>query len=128
MTSGHTHSELARARITVNRQAPRDIGQREVFVALDGKEFAIMRYGDVVTRETEPGPHLLRVHNTMIWKKIEIELQPGEHAHFTVVNRSGWGTYAMAAVLGAGPVYLDVERTTDFEEGPAGRRTNHIAR
>jgi len=68
------------------------------------------------------------VHNTMIWKKIEIELQPGEHAHYTDVNRSGWGTYAMAAVLGAGPVYLDVERTTDFEEGPAGRRTNHIAR
>lgn len=115
---------LARTRITVSRQAPRDIGQREVFVALDGKEFAIMRYGDVVTRDAEPGPHLLRVHNTMIWKRIEIELRPGEHAHFTVVNRPGWGTYAIASVLGAGPVYLDVERNADLHTDTAQPNRN----
>jgi len=102
-----------RPRITVSRQAPGDIGQREVFVALDGKDFAILQYGDEVTRETEPGTHLLRIHNTMIWKRIDLELRSGEQVRFTVVNRAGWGTYAMAAVLGAGPVYLDVRLDVD---------------
>jgi len=100
--------QSGQARITVSRQRPGDIGQREVFVALDGKEFAILQYGDAVTRDIESGHHLLRFHNTLFWKRIEVDLRPGEHAHFTVLNRAGWGTYAMASVLGAGPVYLDV--------------------
>ena len=89
-----------------------DIGQREVFVALDGNEFGILQFGDTVTRDIEPGHHVLRFHNTLFWKKGELDLQPGEHAHFSVVNRAGWGTYGIASVLGAGPVYLDVVRTS----------------
>jgi hypothetical protein len=100
-------------RITVSRQAKGDIGLREVFVALDGKEFAILQYGDAATREVEAGTHLLRIHNTLIWKRIELTLRPGEHLRFTVVNRAGWGTYALASVLGAGPVYLDVRQDAD---------------
>jgi len=105
--------EDVKPRITVSRRAPGDIGLREVFVALDGKEFAILQHGDAATRETEPGTHRLRIHNTLIWKRIDLELRPGEHIRFTVVNRAGWGTYAMAAVLGVGPVYLDVRQDAD---------------
>ena len=103
----------ARARITVTRNAPNDIGQRELFVSLDCTELAIMRFGEAVTREVEPGRHRLRVHNTLIWKNVEIDLQPGEHARFTAINRAGWGTYGIATVLGAGPIYLTVEREAD---------------
>lgn len=103
----------AQARITVTRNAPNDIGQRELFVSLDGTELATMRFGEAVTREVQPGRHRLRVHNTLIWKNVEIDLRPGEHARFTAINRAGWGTYGIATVLGAGPIYLTVEREAD---------------
>ena len=98
------------ATLTFSRTAPNDIGQREVFISLDGRELAIMKFGETVTRAVPPGRHLIRIHNTLFWKKIELDLQPGEQASFQIVNRSGWGTYALASVLGAGPIYLDIHR------------------
>ena len=41
---------------------------------------------------------------------LELDLQPGEDARFSVINKPGFGTYAMMAVIGAGPVYLVFER------------------
>ncbi len=98
------------ARVTVTRTSPKDIGQREIFVSFDGQEMAIMRFGETATREVEPGAHLLSIHNTLFRRKFELTLGPGEHARFAVVNRAGWGTYAIASVLGAGPIYMDIER------------------
>jgi hypothetical protein len=99
-----------KTRLTVTRRQPGDIGQREVFVSLDGKEFAILRHGDSITKDVEPGAHQLRMHNTLFWKTLQLELKPGEHAAFNVLNRAGWGTYGIATVLGAGPIYLEIER------------------
>jgi hypothetical protein len=98
------------ARITISRQAKDDIGQREIYVSLDGDELAILRHGDTVTREVAAGPHRLRVHNTLFRKALDLNLSAGEDARFTVVNKAGWGTYGMASVLGAGPIYLSLER------------------
>ena len=103
---------MPEATLTFSRTSLKDIGQREVFISLDGQELAIMKFGDTVTRPVAPGPHLVRIHNTLFWKKIELDLQPGDHAAFQIVNRSGWGTYALASVLGAGPIYLDIHRVT----------------
>lgn len=100
----------AQARITLTRQSQKDIGQREIFASLDGDELAILRHGESVTREVDPGPHELRVHNTLFRKRADLVLAPGEHARFNVVNRPGWGTYTMMTILGAGPVYLELER------------------
>lgn len=97
------------ARLTIRRQSPDDIQQREVFVSLDGAEFAILRYGDSVTREVAPGSHELRAHNTLFRQRRELQVSPGEHVRFHVVNRPGWGTYALMSVLGAGPLYLSLE-------------------
>ncbi len=102
----------AKTQITVTRRSAGDIGQREVFVALDGEEFAILRYGDSVTKEVKPGTHLIRAHNTLLWKKLTIDVHPGEHVRFTTINRAGWGTYGIATVLGAGPLYLTFEQDT----------------
>jgi hypothetical protein len=52
----------------------------------------------------------LRAHNTLIRKVLEVTLAPDEHARFTVINKSGWGTYALMSVLGAGPLYLTFTR------------------
>ena len=101
------------ARITVSRQSPDDIRQRQVVLKLDGEPWAKLLYGDTATREVEPGPHRLRVHNTLVWKTVDMDLPRGEHARFTVANRAGWGTYWMVGIFGAGPLYVTVTREPD---------------
>lgn len=81
-------------------------------MSIDGEELAILRYGDSATRELAAGRHELRAHNTLFRKGVDVELAPDEDAHFTIVNKAGWGTYAMMSVLGAGPLYLTIERTS----------------
>lgn len=102
----------AKARITVRRQSPDDLGYRQIFIYLDGADFALLKHGGEATREVDAGRHLLKVYNTLFWKNIELDLQPGEHARFSVVNRAGWGTFFLAGMLGAGPIYLTVQRET----------------
>jgi hypothetical protein len=103
-------SPPANARITVSRQSKDDLGQREIYLHLDGEELAILRHGESVTREVPPGVHRLRAHNTLFRKTLELDLTPGEDARFIVINKPGFGTYSMMAVFGAGPVYLVFER------------------
>jgi hypothetical protein len=99
--------------ITVSRQAPDDVGFREVFLSVDGNDVAILRYGDTVSHELSAGPHRIQAHNTLIWKTRHVVLQPGEHARFTAINRAGWGTFGFLMFLGAAPVYLTFEREQD---------------
>jgi len=100
-----------KARISVARQSADDVGYRQIFVSLDDEDFAVLRHGGSATREIEAGPHVLKVHNTLFRKRIELEFRPGEHARFVVVNRAGFATNFLTGILGAGPVYLTVERT-----------------
>jgi hypothetical protein len=97
--------------VTVTRRSPNDVKQRQVFVSVDGERFAVLNFGESASRELSPGRHVLRAHNTLVWKTIECELAPGEQAQFSVVNRPGFGTYAMLSLLGTGPIYLTFERT-----------------
>ncbi len=101
------------ASITVSRSAESDVGFREVFVQVDGKDLAILRYGDSISHELPAGPHRIRAHNTLFWKTHDIVLQPGEHARFIAINRAGWGTFGMLMMLGAAPVYLTFERVKE---------------
>ena len=102
------------ATITVRRQSKEDVGYREISVSLDGESLGILQHGDVITRETTPGPHRLRAHNTLFWKTLEFTLAVDEHASFIAINRAGFGTYSVLAFfmgfLGAGPFYLTFER------------------
>lgn len=98
------------ARITVSRQAPADVRQRQLVVSIDGETVATLLFGDAVTREVEAGDHRIRVHNTLVWKTLDVTLAPGEHATFSAVNRAGWGTYSMLSLLGVGPLYVSLER------------------
>ena len=98
------------ATVTVSRQSPEDCGIREVFVSVDGEEFAILAHGESVTREIPAGPHRIRAHNTLFWKTHDLVLQPGEHARFTAINKAGWGSFGFLMVLGASPLYLTFER------------------
>jgi hypothetical protein len=99
------------ATITVRRQSKEDVGYREIYVSLDGESLGILQHGEVITRETTPGPHRLRAHNTLFWKTLEFTLAVDEHARFIAINRAGFGTYSVLAFfMGGGPFYLTFER------------------
>ena len=98
------------ARVTVTRNSPADAQERQVVVSIDGVKAATLMFGGSVTRELEPGRHRLRVHNTLVWKTAHFEVNDGEHASFTVVNRPGGSTNGLLTILGARPLYLDLTR------------------
>ena len=98
------------ASITVSREAPNDVGFREVYLSVDGEQIAILQYGERITHELPAGPHRIRAHNTLFWKTHDVVLQPGEHARFIAINRAGFGTFGFMVFLGASPVYLTFER------------------
>lgn len=98
------------ALLTVSRTSPEDVRERQVILTLDGQPFATLLYGQTASRPVAPGPHRLRANNTLVWKTVDLELAPGESAHFDVVNRPGPGTRALVAMLGVGPIYLSLGR------------------
>jgi hypothetical protein len=102
--------ETTSCRITVSRRHQKDVQDRQIVLSLDGEPLATLLFGEEITRELAPGTHRLRAHNTLFWKTRDVELQPGEHARFVVVNEPGFGTYSLLGLLGAGPLYLTFER------------------
>lgn len=98
------------SQLTVTRASPADAKQRQVIVKLDGEPFSVLLFGQSVTRVTEPGSHQLRFDNTWVKKTVEFRIGEGEHVTYTVTNRAGRFTWWMVAALGAGPMYLTVER------------------
>ena len=99
--------------ITVSRTAADDVGFREIYVSVDGKDVGILRWGETITHELPAGPHQIRAHNTLFWKTRSVVLQPGEHARFRAINKAGWGTFGFLIFLGASPLYLTFERELD---------------
>jgi len=98
------------SRLTVTRNSPADVQQRQVIVKLDGERFAVLLYDESATQEIEPGDHQLRFDNTWIKKTIEFHIADGEQVTYNVINRAGRLTWWMVAALGAGPMYLTIER------------------
>jgi hypothetical protein len=105
-----TTPDTGPARLTISRRSPKDVRTRQVVIALDGATVATLLFGEEYSTEITAGPHTLRVHNTLVWKTVNFEAKPGDHIRFTVVNRTGWGTWWMLSLFGAGPLYLTVER------------------
>lgn len=103
---------MTSGRVTVTRRSDEDARERQVVVAIDGEKIATLMFGGAITRELAPGKHRLRAHNTLVWKTLEFDLAPGEHVAFSVINRPGRGTFGLLSVLGARPLYLDVQRET----------------
>ena len=111
------------ASVTITRTSQADYQTRQLVVSIDGRRVGTLLWGDTLTCHPEPGPHTLRVHNTLVWKTVEVELAPGEHAEFTVTNRPGWGTYSMLGMLGVGPLYVSVTRVDPSVPGPSVPRS-----
>ena len=84
--------------------------QRQVIIKLDGKWIADLLYGKTLTKTIEPGRHEILFNNTWKKKKEVFEVAPGGHVKFRIINKTGRFTWALVATLGAGPMYISVER------------------
>jgi hypothetical protein len=102
--------DLFPATVTVTRTSESDFKSRQLIVWIDGERVATLLWGDSITTELQPGPHRVRVSNTLVWKTIEFELRPGEQVFFEAINRTGPGTFPMLVVFGAGPLYVTLKR------------------
>lgn len=81
-----------------------------MIVKLDGEPFATLLYGRTAAKTIAPGRHKLNVNNTFVWKNLEFSVAPGEDVTFQLINRSGKFTWFLVALLGAGPMYITIER------------------
>ena len=102
--------EPASARVTITRKDAGDVRDRQIVVSVDGEKLGTLMFGEEASREIAPGPHRVKAHNTLFWKNLDVDLQPGEHARFVVANRAGSGTLSLLGILGVGPLYLTFER------------------
>ncbi|CAN5690239.1 hypothetical protein BH24ACI4_BH24ACI4_08620 [soil metagenome] len=98
------------ATVTITRTSEEDYQTRQVVASIDGIHAGTLLWGDSVTCELEPGPHRIRVHNTLVWKTVDFVLAPGEQVYYEVVNRRGFGTLLLTILLGVGPLYVTVRR------------------
>lgn len=96
--------------ITIARTHASDVGMRQLVITLDGESLGDLLFGESVQRDVAPGPHRLRVSNTLVWKTLEFEVKPGEQVRFEAINRAGKLTYPLLVLLGAAPLWVAVHR------------------
>ena len=106
---------LPPTQVTIHRTSPLDEQSRQIYCAVDGHWVATLTFGRTHTHEIPPGRHSLRVHNTLMWKTLEFEVEPGAHIHFTVANRADRTYYPLIWMFGVAPLWLVVERGAPFE-------------
>jgi len=102
--------QLTPATVTVTRTSDEDFKQRQLIVYFDGQKIETLLFGDSVSRDIDPGPHSLRVSNTLVWKTVDFVAAPGEQIFFEIINRPGFGTYPMLMILGVGPLFVTIRR------------------
>lgn len=98
------------ATVTVTRTSEDDFKSRQLIVWLDGMRTATLLWGDSITIDVDPGPHRVRISNTLVWKTIEFQVEPAQQVFFEAINRIGVGTITMMMLLGVAPLYLTVRR------------------
>ena len=95
-------------RLTIHRTFNEDEGSRQIVCALDGTRIGQVLFGQCLCVEVVPGPHFLRVHNTLVWKTVSFDALPGSHTHVTVWNRRWAGYYTYMMFFGPAPLLLGV--------------------
>jgi len=100
----------AQAQITVVRNSPKDVQQRQIVVKLDGERAGELMYGETMTIPVKAGHHRLIVDNTWNRKTVELDVAAGEHVKFRTTSQAGRWTWFLVSMLGAGPIYVSIER------------------
>jgi len=98
--------------VTIARTHTSDVGLRQLVITLDGERLGDLLFGESIQRDVAPGPHRLRVSNTLVWKTLEFDVKPGEQVRFDAINRAGKLTYPLLFIFGAAPLYVTVKRVS----------------
>ncbi len=98
------------AMLTVRRTAGDDVQDRQVYLSLDGEEWATIYYGNELTREIAPGRHHLKANNTLVRRTVEFDVKPGEHVRYQCINRAHWTAMLFMAFLGAAVLTVKLVR------------------
>jgi hypothetical protein len=101
---------LAPTMLTIERTSPQDVKVRQVIVSLDGKKIGTLLHGQRLTKEIPPGRHKLRANNTLVWKTVEFDAEPGTTVRYTCVNRAPASLYFMLFLFGVAPLYVTLNR------------------
>lgn len=96
--------------VTITRTSERDWKSRQLVVSIDGTKVGELLWGDSILCEVAPGPHTLRVHNTLVWRTVQFVAAPGEQIFYQAINEPGSSTYFLLPVFGIGPLYVRLER------------------
>lgn len=99
----------AAARITVRRPPTNYFDPRQIALSIDSEWWIDLKDDETVTRELEPGPHVIKADNTLFRKTIPFEVAAGEQITFVVENRPGFGT-SFFMLLGMPWMYLVLKR------------------
>lgn len=110
---------LADTTLTVLRTSEEDLKDRQVIITVDGQAFATLLFGQQATRPLRPGSHTLRANNTLVWKTVPFEAAEGDRVRFSVVNKPTRGFLWMVALVGVGPIFVEIERLPDDGAAPA---------
>src|SRR5262245_18843581 len=98
------------ATLIVSRTLASDVGQRQVYVELDGERIATLLAGEAITRSIAPGTHKLRFDNTLHKKTVEFTAAAEERVEYRFANSAGRFALPFLAVMGVAPLYLKIER------------------
>lgn len=101
------------AMITVRRTADDDVRDRQVYLSIDGEDWATIYYGQTATREIAPGRHTLKANNTLVRKSVVFDVRPGEHVRFQCINKAHWTAMVFMAFLGAAFLTVRLVREQD---------------
>ena len=96
----------------MSRTLDGDVGQRQVYVDLDGERLGNLLAGERFVKEIAAGRHILKLNNTLVWKTVEFEAAAGEIIEYRFANKAGRFALPFLAVLGVAPLYLSIERVT----------------
>jgi len=100
------------AQLTIVRNAPDDFRDRQVYLWIDGQSRGKIRYGVPLSEEIAPGPHRIRVNNTLFNDTLEFTAAPGEHVRIRCTNGMPPGGWLMLLLLHATYLRVRLERET----------------
>ena len=79
--------------IVLRRDSAHDFQDRQIYVWVDGEPLGKIRYGALLSHPIEPGPHTVRVFNTLMSRTLTVNAAPGEQVKLQCGNgmpTAGW--------------------------------------
>lgn len=79
--------------IVLGRNSAFDFQDRQIYVWIDEQPYGKIRYGESLSYPVEPGPHTIKVFNTMFTRALRVEAAPGEQVKVqcgTGMPTAGW--------------------------------------